>query len=631
MIPSVIRKGRPLDWAAGIVIPVLCAGVVLAQQPPPPVAATTDKAPPAAAPNPKSVAAVELDKKIMAEIKDHSEIMKNLEYISDVIGPRLTGSSNLEKANKWTAEKMKEYGLENVHLEPWEIPMGWERGTARLTLKEPQVKELMVASYAWAPGTKGKVTGPVVLIETPGGGGGGRFGGPALTREDLAKYKGKLKDAVVITGAPGAVGSVIDGDELRTITGTGGGGRRGGRGGAPPGGAPTPPPAETPPAKKGDEPQKAVAKETAQVEQPPAAQPPAGGQPPVGGQPPQRPMGGGFGGMSVLNDFLKEEGAAAVLIDSGKPQGLLNMTGSWGGRGGAEPTIPEDGLARLFITHDHLTLLYRLIKEQKITPIVEVEVTNKFVKGPITVYNTIGDIKGSEKPDEIVVLGAHLDSWDLGTGTTDNGTGSSVVLECARVLGKLAKEGVRPNRTIRCILFTGEEEGLHGSKQYCIKHKDEMAKHDACLVHDTGTGKVNNFGALGRVKVMEILANQLESLKEVGFNGLIEFGMAGGTDHASFNAVSVPGFACGQDPDEYRWTHHTQTDTFDKAKGPNLVQGAQVMCVTAVRIANLPEMLPREAGAGRGGFGGGGGRRGGGQPPATDPPAGTKPPDKKGG
>jgi hypothetical protein len=554
MIRSVIQKGRPLDWAAGIVIPVLCAGVVLAQQPPPPVAATTDKAPPAAAPFPKSVAAIELDKKIMAEIKDHSEIMKNLEYISDVIGPRLTGSSNLEKANKWTAEKMKEYGLENVHLEPWEIPMGWERGTARLTLKEPQVKELMVASYAWAPGTKGKVTGPVVLIEE-------------RTKENLEKYKGKLKNAVVLTRKPGEVPSVIGGPEATP------GGQRGGFGGG----------------------------------------------------------RGGFDDTTTLFAFLKEEGAAAVLIDSGKPHGLLNMTGSWGGRGGAEPTIPEDGLARLFITHDHLTLLYRLIKEQKVEPVAEVEVTNKFVKGPITVYNTIGDIKGSEKPDEIVVLGAHLDSWDLGTGTTDNGTGSSVVLECARVLGKLAREGVRPKRTIRCILFTGEEEGLHGSRQYCIKHKDEMAKHDACLVHDTGTGKVDNFGALGRVKVMEQMAGQLDSLKEIGFTGLVEAGMAGGTDHASFNAVGVPGLACHQDPDEYRWTHHTQTDTFDKAKGPNLVQGAQVMCVTAMRIANLPEMLPKELPAGRGGFGGG---RRGGQPPATpptDPPAGTKPPDKKGG
>jgi Zn-dependent M28 family amino/carboxypeptidase len=309
------------------------------------------------------------------------------------------------------------------------------------------------------------------------------------------------------------------------------------------------------------------------------------------------------------------------------------MTGNWTQTG----TIPEDGLARLFITHDHLTLLYRIIKEQKITPTVEIEVTNKFVKGPITVYNTVGDIKGSDKPDEIVVLGAHLDSWDLGTGTTDNGTGSSVVLECARVLGKLAKEGVKPKRTIRCILFTGEEEGLHGSRQYCIKHKDEMDKHDACLVHDTGTGKVDNFGALGRVKVQQLLANELDSLKEIGFVGLVAGGMAGGTDHASFNAVGVPGLACHQDPDEYRFTHHTQTDTFDKAKAPNLIQGAQVMAVTAMRIANLAEMLPKELPARQGGgFGGGGGRggRGGDQPPATPPatpPAGTKPPDKKGG
>ncbi|HEY2784427.1 MAG TPA: M28 family peptidase, partial [Fimbriiglobus sp.] len=361
----------------------------------------------------------------------------------------------------------------------------------------------------------------------------------------------------------------------------------------------------------------------------PATQPPTT-RPRNPDQPPMRPMGGGgFGGANVLNDFLKEEGAAALLIDSGKPQGLLNMTGSWARDG----SIPEDGLARLFITHDHLTLLYRLIKEQNITPIVEVEVKNTFVKGPITCYNTVGDIVGSEKPDEIVLLGAHLDSWDLGTGSTDNGTGTSVVLECARALGKLAQEGFRPKRTIRCVLFTGEEEGLHGSKQYCIRHKDELTKHDATLVHDTGTGKVNSFGALGRVKVQQIMADQFDSLKEIGFIGLTPRGMAGGTDHASFNAVGVPGFACEQDPDEYRWTHHTQTDTFDKVKGPNLVEGAQVMAVTALRIANLPEMLPKElpAGGGRGGFGGGRGGRGGrgGEPPA--PPPAVKPPDKKGG
>src|SRR6185436_18924344 len=131
-----------------------------------------------------------------------------------------------------------------------------------------------------------------------------------------------------------------------------------------------------------------------------------------------------------------------------------------------------------------------------------------------------------EKADEFVVLGAHLDSWDLAQGTTDNGTGSCIVLETARLL---TRSGVKPKRTIRFVLFTGEEQGLHGSKQYVIRHKDEMDKHDATLVHDTGTGRVNSFGALGRVKVQQIMADQFETLKEIGFKGMTPAGMAGGT------------------------------------------------------------------------------------------------------
>ena len=218
--------------------------------------------------------------------------------------------------------------------------------------------------------------------------------------------------------------------------------------------------------------------------------------------------------------------------------------------------------------------------------------------------------------DEIVVVGAHLDSWDLGSGTTDNGTGSCVTLEVARSLAKLAKEGHRPKRTIRFILFTGEEQGLHGSKQYCIRHKDEMAKHSLALVHDTGTGRVINFGVLGREEMRKALAPELTTLKAVNFEGLVSGGMGGGTDHASFNGVGVPGMACYQDADEYRYTHHTQSDTFDKAKHPNLIQGAQVMAVTATRVANFPTLMPRER------TGGGTGGRGGDRPmrPTTPPP-----------
>jgi len=293
-----------------------------------------------------------------------------------------------------------------------------------------------------------------------------------------------------------------------------------------------------------------------------------------------------------LNDFLKAEGAACTLIDSGKPHGLLDMTGGWpvGDRGNA-----QEGLPRLFITHEHYAMLWRLAsRPEPAKTRVEVEITNTFIPGPIVVSNTIGEVRGSEKPDEIVVVGAHLDSWDLGSGTTDNGTGTCVILETARVVAALAKQGQRPKRTIRFCLFTGEEQGLWGSRKYVEKHKEELPKHSVALVHDTGTGKVLGFGLQGRAAVKPVLEPELESLKTFeGWAGL-DLGRQGGTDHLPFESAGVPGFACRQDVDEYRLTHHTQTDTFDHAKGANLVQGAQVMVVTAMRIANMPDLLPRK-------------------------------------
>jgi Zn-dependent M28 family amino/carboxypeptidase len=266
-------------------------------------------------------------------------------------------------------------------------------------------------------------------------------------------------------------------------------------------------------------------------------------------------------------------------------------------------------MASLYVAHEHYAMLYRLATRPGAKTKVEVEVSNKFIPGPVTVYNTVGEIVG-EKADEFVVVGAHLDSWDLAQGTTDNGTGSCVVLETARLI---AKSGVKPKRTIRFVLFTGEEQGLHGSRQYVTRHKDEMPKTSAALVHDTGTGKVQGLGLQGREAIKPILDRELVSLKNVpGFNG-VSLRSMGGTDHLSFEQVGVPGFACDQDMDEYRLTHHTQSDTFDKAKEPTLIQGAQVMAVTAMRIANLPDLLPRDRP--KGGFGG---KRGNAEEPKKD-------------
>jgi hypothetical protein len=600
------HRGRPLDWIALTLVLALGAAVARAENP-------ADKKPDGTTTVKTADEKATLDQKLMAEIKDHSQIMKNLGYLSDVIGPRLTGSANLERANKWTAEKMKAYGLSNVHLEQWEIPVGWERGTVSMKLIDPGEKTLVAASAGWSPGMKGKIVGEVVILD-------------ARTKADLEKYKGKLKNAIILRGPPTPIAPVTD-------TGT----PYGGPAVQQPRRAPAPAPADRKeeakkdePAKKDDPKPEAKKDETAKKDTPAKKE-----EPKVDAQPPQ-PFGGGrfgdparFAEMQAfrreLNDFLKTEGAAAVLTDAGKPHGLLNMTGNWreGDRGDQ-----TEGPVTLFTVHEHYALLYRLVTQHKLKPKVELEVTNKFTPGPVAVYNTVGDLPGSEKPDEFVILGAHLDSWDLGSGTTDNGTGSCVVLECARALGELAKQGIRPKRTIRFILFTGEEEGLHGSKQYVKKHESELGKISVALVHDTGTGKVTGLGLLGRSSVQKLIEPELGSLKDIGFEGLSMGGLRGGTDHWSFDQAGVPGFACIQQNDEYRFTHHTQSDTFDKAKEPNLVQGTQVMAVAALRVANLPELLPRD----RPPQASGGGRRRGGEEPKKDEPKKDekKPEEKKG-
>lgn len=509
--------------------------------------------------------ALALDQKVLAAAKHDSEIMANLTYLSDIIGPRLTGSPALERANRWAAEKMKSYGLSNVHLEGWSIPVGWERGTATARIIEPDNgRALTIAAAGWTPGTKGKVEGDVVVLT-------------ARTSKELAAYKGKLKNAIVLRGPPADVRPITD----MTFF-TPGGGQRQRR--APEAGNPAD---RTPNAdKKPDGDKKADGDK-----KPDAAPKPAEGT----DVPPQRrgfPGGPNFEQMMAfrreLADFLRTEGAAVLLQDSAKPHGLLTMTGGW--RGTDRASGPEP-LPSAFISHEHYALLYRLAsRPAPARTRVEIEIANKLVPGPLVVHNTVGEIKGREKPDEFVILGAHLDSWDLAQGTTDNGTGSSVVLEAARVL---ARSGVQPRRTIRFVLFTGEEEGLHGSKAYLKDHKDELPRISMCLVHDTGTGKVVGIGLQGREVLKPLLESELASLKEVGVKDINLRGMRG-SDHDSFEQAGIPGFAVQQDMSEYRLTHHSQSDTLDKAHEADLIQGAQVMAVTALRIANLPGLLPRD-------------------------------------
>ena len=497
------------------------------------------------APPPRPVGPAEIDRMLLQAVATQPDLLPNLRHLCDEIGPRLTGSAALERANRWTADRMIAYGLTNVRLEPWEVPVGWERGSATLRLIEPGGRPLTAAAAGWTPGTNGPIAGPAVVVSI-------------RTKADMEKYKGKLKHAVILRGPPAEVKPVTDLSYLSP-----------------------PPPKDGPPAAE------PKGQPTRRRPTPPPKEP-AAGPADAAGQPSANDL---RAFRRELADFLKTEGVAAVLADAAKPHGLLVTTGSW--RDGDRGT-PQEPLPTLFVAHEHYALLHRLATRQAAPPTVEVSVTNRFIPGPITVFNTVGEVAGAEKPDEVVVVGAHLDSWDLASGATDNGTGSCVVLEAARAVAALAKLGLRPKRTIRFVLFSGEEQGLHGSKQYVKRHADEMARTSAALVHDTGTGKVWGLGLQGREAVRAVLEPELVALKGLdGWQGLSLRG-SGGTDHLSFEQAGVPGFAAGQETDEYRLTHHTQSDTFDKVKEPNLVQGAQVLAITAVRVANLPGLLPRE-------------------------------------
>jgi carboxypeptidase Q len=342
------------------------------------------------------------DEKILVEVHDHNEIMSNLEYLSDMIGQRLTGSENLKKANEWTKQKFADYGLGNPHLESWTIAHIWTRGTATARIVAPAEQPLTIASYAWAANTDGPLRGPVVYVK-------------ADKVEDLEQYKGKLKGAIVITSEPlplpasdaPAINPVLVpyGDSFLMVR----------------------------PLRPGEKP---------------------------------REFDPGFRKfMMARTEFFKTEGVLASLTDSGKPDGLLNMTGL-GGRQYAIAPIPS-----AFVTSEGYSLIWRLMKRGAVE--VKLDIKSTIADGPASVYNTIAEIRGSEKPDEFVVLGAHLDSWDLGTGATDNGTGSMIVLEAARAL---QKSGLKPKRTIRFALFSGEEQGLNGSRAYVEAHRDEMPR-----------------------------------------------------------------------------------------------------------------------------------------------------------
>jgi hypothetical protein len=434
--------------------------------------------------------------KLLKEIQDHAEVVGRVEYLCDLIGPRLTGSESLRQAQRWALAELKKLGAEKVHEEAYDFGLAWTRGVDSARLLTQNGLRFRVDQLAWTPATKGAVQGELLLVD-------------ARNSEELKAFKGQLKGKIL----------------LRTN--------------------------------------------------------PADKRPPL-----PRRQGGDMAAyqaeQAAMTQFLLDEGAVAVLSMSGRKNGL-SFTTSGPGRDPKKPAIPA-----AFVPQEPYKMLLRQVARKE--PVrLELSLGGSYSAKPVQAFNVVGELRGTEKPEEIVIIGGHLDSWDLGTGATDNATGSSVCLE---VLRAFQATGLKPKRTLRVVLWSGEEEGLLGSRAYVEAHKAELDAIQAVLVHDMGTGMVKGFDLQGREDSRALMAQAIAPLNDLGVREL-SLRVMNGTDHAPFDRAGVPAFAAIQEAvDYFEGTHHSQMDYPDHLKPDQLVQGAQAIAGTAWELLNMTARLP---------------------------------------
>jgi len=456
---------------------------------------------------------------LIAEALEHSQLMGNLQYLSDMIGPRLSGSPAMRRANDWMAERFRGYGAE-ARLESYPFGVTWERGPIAVRLIAPFPRAVVAWSWAWTEGTGGKtLTGPIVRVNLS-------------TPESLAVYRDRAKGAWLMLSDPAFVWNP-DGPAMTA--------------------------ADSADRQADLDRRQALARASADTTE--AA----------------RQARQQFG--VDRNYLLKRAGALGVLTDGGKEHTLATMSGS--------PNRVSP-LPNLVVSHEDYLMFQRQVDAGG-APRLEARVENRIGTTPVEQWNTVAEIRGSEWPGQVVILGAHLDSWDLSQGLTDNGASSVAILETARVL---LASGLKPKRTIRFILFSGEEQGLLGSRAYAAQHAATADSVQAVLVLDNGTGMITGQALQGRNELEQLWRDLLAPVAALGAGGVRQ-GMKGGTDHLAFTPYGIPGFNFDQESRGYNHTHHSQSDSFDKAVVGDLWQAAAVLAVTAYELANLPQLLPR--------------------------------------
>jgi len=501
-----------------------------------------------------------------------SKVMDTAFYLTDVYGPRLTGSPQAKQAGDWAVKTLGEWGLSNVHMEGWAFPgAGWSCTRFAAMMKEPEFQPIIGFAQPWSLGTNGAVSGQAILAVIAGA-------------DDLEKYKGKLKGKIVLTAAPHA-SEMVANPYLHRLTD-----------------------AELAAAEISPDPTSGN----------PASLPlgfptraPAAGGGGRGAAPGGRGAAGAPGGRGGQNNFraqlikfYKDEGVLALVSPGNGPDG-----GTVVGQG-SQTTEENAPPASIVITNEHYNRITRLL-DHNIPVTLEFDIQAKFTP-PADSFNIVADLPGTDPNSGMVMLGGHFDSWTGGTGATDNAAGSAVAMEAIRILKTL---DLKMPRTVRLALWTGEEQGTLGSRAYVRDHiagadgvaKPEQAKISAYYNLDNGSGKIRGMYMQDNDAVRPIFEAWVAPLKDLGADALT-IRATGSTDHVNFDNAGVPGFQFIQDPLEYSTrTHHSNMDVYDRLQVNDLEEASAVLAWFVYNTAVRPEMLPRkparQPGAGRGGRG----------------------------
>ncbi|MFI5228022.1 MAG: M20/M25/M40 family metallo-hydrolase [Gemmatimonadales bacterium] len=531
--------------------------------------------------------------RIKSEEMNNSHVMDIMSWLSDVYGPRLTWSPNAARAGAWAMAQMKSWGLANVHEETWDTPvgLGWENEHFSMMATAPVPFIVEAVPQAWSASTVGTVSGPAILVHA------------GCSDELRQLYAGKLKNAFVLAALPrnqpvnafAPTATRLTDSALAVMEaaqpGVGGrGGRGGGRGG--------------PAAQRSPLCERQFARDSTAVA--------ATGRGGRGG------FGGGRGGLNLGDTttvrWLENQGAAALLLGD-----AAHVGGDIGTNNGASRVTGAPHVPTVHVAQESYGRIARML-EKKVTVRLALDMQNKFFPANKTSFNIVGEIPGTDPAleDQVVMIGAHFDSWHSGTGATDNGAGSGVMLEAMRLLETL---NLKPRRTIRIGLWTGEEEGLLGSAAYVRRHfgtrdstgfhaTDEQRKLAAYFNVDNGSGKIRGVYLQGIEAERPIFDAWMEPFKSMGMKTLT-INNTGGTDHLSYIGVGLPGFQFIQDPLDYgNVTHHTNQDVYEHLQPDDMKFNAAVVASFAWQAAQRDEMLPRppepgplQAGRGRGGAG----------------------------